>query len=516
MGDTLGIGVTAKQALLMVWRIVMTACVAVIIILLWQQQPPAESIAAQMPSVVAPSEPSIPPSAAVTAQSTSGFEIGDQTNEDELAILDELLSDPEQDDAPSAALPSLAPMLSEALPAVVSISTVSFSEDSARKPSIFGYLNGIFRDNDGPQSTFGLGSGIIIDAQEGYVITSHHVIQGATQISVTLSDKRELPARVLGADPDTDIAVLQIQNERLEEIPIADSDQVAVGDFVLAIGNPFGLGHSVSLGIVSAKGRYGIGNGIENLIQTDAPINQGNSGGGLVNIRGELVGMSTLIFSSGEGGGNIGIGFAIPSNMVNSIVEQLIEYGAVQRTLFGVTVVPLTEDLRRRLGVGPVDGAIVTDIANDSVAQITGIEPGDIIVRINDQDIENAKALRNAVGLLLAGDRFIIEVQRAGETIIFEAKLPEPAPNDMPGDALHPLLMGAEFMDSPDNGVEITNIAHGTPAWRAKLRQADRILAIGDQPVKNMMSLKEALMTSPSTIQLVVQSGSQVYNVTIE
>jgi Do/DeqQ family serine protease len=505
--------VTAKQALLMVWRILMTACMVVIIILLWEQQPKPKSIAGQMPSSVIPSNESIPSAAGGTGQSDTSFENQGPNSREKLSIFDELLNDDEPLQPP--ALPSLAPMLNDALPAVVSISTVSFSEDSTRQPSFFGYLNGTFRDNN-RRSTYGLGSGIIIDAKEGYVITSHHVIQGATQITVTLSDKRELPARVLGTDPDTDIAVLQIKNERLSDIPLADSDQLAVGDFVVAIGNPFGLGHSVSLGIVSAKGRYGIGNGIENLIQTDAPINQGNSGGGLVDIHGQLVGMSTLIYSSGEGGGNIGIGFAIPSNMVASIADQLIEYGAVQRTLFGVTVVPLNDELRARFGIGPIDGAIVTDVANDSVAQITGIKPGDIIVRINDQDIDNAKALRNAVGLLLAGDHFTIEVQRNSEIIIFEAQLPEPAPSDMPGDALHPLLMGAEFMDSPDHGVEITNIAHGTPAWRAKLRPADRILAVGEQPVKNLMSLREALMTSPKTIQLVVQSGSQVYNVTIE
>lgn len=493
----------------------MTACMVVIICLLWEQQATNNTTASQLLDNLSSSPASIPSSDSAAGQSTASTNGQDAHQNGGPTPLDRSENNTASQQLATPALPSLAPMLSEALPAVVSISTVSFSDDATRPPSIFGYLNGIFR-NDESQSTYGLGSGIIIDASEGYVITSHHVIQGATEISVTLADKRELPARVLGTDPDTDIAVLQIQNENLQEIPIADSELLAVGDFVVAIGNPFGLGHSVSLGIVSAKGRYGIGGGIENLIQTDAPINQGNSGGGLVNIHGQLVGMSTLIFSNGEGGGNIGIGFAIPSNMINSIVDQLIEYGAVQRTLFGVTVVPLSDELRGRLGIGQIDGAIVTDVTNESVAQITGIQLSDIIVKINGQDIENAKALRNAVGLLLAGDNFTIEVLRDGETITFEAQLPEPAPSDVPGDALHPLLMGAEFMDSTEHGVEITNIVHGTPAWRAKLRPADRILAVGEQPVKNMLSLKEALMNSPKTIQLVVQSGSQVYNVTIE
>ena len=262
----------------------------------------------------------------------------------------------------------------------------------------FQFFFGDQAPNEEPSSS--LGSGVIVSPQ-GIILTNHHVIEGADEIEVAFADGRKRNAKLIGSDPQTDIAVIQIKAEGLSQIGLGDSDALEPGDYVAAIGNPFGLQQSVSYGIVSALGRSGMNpDGFESLIQTDASINPGNSGGALVNLRGELIGINNMILS--RSGGNIGIGFAIPVNMARSVTDQLIKYGSVKRGQLGVTIAPVTPDIAQALGIASNGGALITQVAKESAAARAGLQAGDVVTALNNRKMKSAAELRNAIGLLRA------------------------------------------------------------------------------------------------------------------
>ena len=323
-------------------------------------------------------------------------------------------------------LPTLAPLLEEVTPGVVNIATrgrVRLEQNPLFNDPFFRrfFEDPRFRrffefpgDQPLERETQSVGSGVIVDAERGYVLTNHHVVANADEIVITLKDRRRLKGRVLGSDPETDIAVLIIPADHLRPVPLGDSDRLQVGDFVVAIGNPFGLGQTVTSGIVSALGRTGLGiEGYEEFIQTDASINPGNSGGALINLRGELIGINTAIL--GPTGGNIGIGFAIPVNMARRIMDQIIAYGTVQRGVIGVVVQDLTPELAEGFRLEALEGALIAEVASGSSAARAGLRAGDVITKVNGQPVRSASSLRNRIGLLRVGETAHLEMIRGGE-----------------------------------------------------------------------------------------------------
>ena len=291
------------------------------------------------------------------------------------------------------ALPSLADMLEKVMPAVVDISVEGRESGAGKSQGSYRRLFGA----EMLERARGTGSGIIVDKQNGYIVTNAHVILGALKIKVVLADGREFDAKVIGIDTEADVGVLKIKPERLSAIKLANSKKLRVGDFVVAIGNPFGLGQTATSGIVSALGRSGLGiDAYENFIQTDAPINPGNSGGALVNLRGELIGINTAILG-GRSGGSVGIGFAIPSNMVSNIKDQLIQNGEVIRGQLGVEIQNLTPELVKELGLKSLEGALISRVVIDSPADQAGLRSGDIIVQANGNRVKDSVSLKNII-----------------------------------------------------------------------------------------------------------------------
>jgi len=390
-------------------------------------------------------------------------------------------------------VPSLAPMLKRATPAVVNIAirgTVQEQNPLMNDPFFRRFFD---VPNTPRQREFqSAGSGVIVDAKNGYIVTNAHVIENATEITVLLLDNRSLTAKVIGKDPGSDVAVLQVQAGNLTDIPIADSDLEEVGDFVVAIGNPFGLGHTVTSGIISALGRSGINpEGYEDFIQTDASINPGNSGGALVNLNGRLVGINSAILS--RTGGNIGIGFAIPSNMMKTVMDQLIKYGEVRRGVLGVNIHTLTPDIAQSMDLDNVQGALVSQVVDGSAAEKAGIKAGDIITAINGKPVKDSAALRNTIGLLRIGDRVDISLLRDGKPRRITAMINErDAEAEAKSSGLHPGLEGAELADAQGGGVLIRSVAEGSPAAQRGLRANDVILAVGRTRVANLADFQRA------------------------
>lgn len=321
-------------------------------------------------------------------------------------------------------LPTLAPMLEKVTPAVVNIATESRVERAWSPLLDDPFFRHFFNIPQKPREERiqSLGSGVIVDSRKGYVVTNHHVIDRADTITVILRDGRRLQAKVIGSDPETDVAVIQVKETDLSSLPLASSDALRVGDFVVAIGNPFGLGQTVTSGIVSALGRTGLGlQGYEDFIQTDAPINVGNSGGALVNLRGELVGINTAILA--PGGGSVGIGFAIPSNIVKRLMEQLVRYGEIQRGQLGVVIQDLTDDLAQAFGIHQNEGALIAQVMPDSAAERAGLKAGDVVLSINGKPVGGAGQLRNDVGLLRIGERIRLDVLRDGQRLTINATI---------------------------------------------------------------------------------------------
>ena len=385
-------------------------------------------------------------------------------------------------------VPSLAPMLKHVTPAVVNVATRGTVHE--QNP----LLNDPFFRRYAPREREfqAAGSGVIVDAKNGYIITNAHVIENATEITVQLLDNRSLTAKVVGRDEGSDLAVLKVQAANLVEIPIADSDLLEVGDFVVAIGNPFGLGHTVTSGIISALGRSGINpEGYEDFVQTDASINPGNSGGGLVNLGGQLVGINSAILS--RTGGNIGIGFAIPSNMMKTVMQQLIKYGEVRRGVLGVNIQTLSPDIAESLGLGNTQGALVSQVIDGSAAEKAGIKAGDVVTAVNGKPVKDAAALRNSIGLLRIGDKVDISLMRDGKPRRMTATIGE---RDTAAEAssagMHDGLEGAALADAQGGGVLIRTVADGSPAAQRGLRANDVILAVGRTQVANLAEFQRA------------------------
>ncbi len=424
----------------------------------------------------------------------------------------------------SQPLPTLAPMLQRATPAVVNISTVSQEEIRLNPLLQDPFFRRFFDIPEQPRrrQTQSLGSGVIVDAGKGYVVTNHHVIERADEITVTLRDGRHFSARLIGDDPDSDIAVVQIQGERLDALPLADSDQLQVGDFVVAIGNPFGLGQTVTSGIISALGRSGLGiEGYEDFIQTDASINPGNSGGALVNLRGELVGINTAILA--PGGGNVGIGFAIPINMAKQIMQQLIEYGEVSRGQLGVTAQDLTQELAEALNIDTTQATVIAQVETGSPAERAGLAVGDIIVTINGKPVTSSADVRNQVGLLRAGSTIELGVLRDGRQRTVKAVIEAPQAARLEGKLAHPRLAGAAFSELSEGtaesgrrqGIRVAEVEAGSPAWRAGLREGDIILSANRQPAHSLAAFRQAVENTRQLL-LNLQRGNSAMFVLIQ
>ncbi len=419
-------------------------------------------------------------------------------------------------------LPTLAPLVKQVQPAVVSIATkgtVSAPSNPLMEDPFFRRFFG-FPDQQQQQrrrQVQSAGSGVIVDAAKGYILTNHHVVENAQEIEVVLTDNRNLKAKVVGSDSGTDIALLQVEGGKgLVQMKLGNSDQVQVGDFVLAIGNPFGLQHTVTSGIISALGRSGINpDGYEDFIQTDASINPGNSGGALVNLRGELVGINSAIFSNS--GGNIGIGFAIPVNIAKSIMNQILQFGEVKRGLLGVSISDFNADSARAYGVdGTAEGALVQEVAAGSAAEKAGIEVGDVIVSIDGQSIKGASDLRNTVGLKRSGESVRVDLIRDGKRRQVSAMLSEVSSTArIGGDDIHPGLAGAELANHEGKaeqfagpGIRIESVESASPAALAGLLANDIIVSVNRIRVRNVRELQQAA-AQQSLLILSIRRGNR-------
>ena len=389
---------------------------------------------------------------------------------------------------------SLAPLVESASPAVVNIQVTQTRRDRFGRTGEVG----------------GTGSGVIVDAEDGYILTNHHVVGEADEIQVTLSDGRTLDAEIVGSDAGTDIALIKVEPDNLTEMPIGDSSNVRVGDFVIAIGNPYGLDNTVTSGIVSALGRTGINRGgFENFIQTDASINPGNSGGALVNMNGELIGINSMIFS--RSGGNVGIGFAVPTEIASSIMGQILDFGEIRRGLLGVTIGTIDPEAAKALKLDVDGGALVEQVSPESAAESAGLQVGDIIISINDKKIESGPELRNVIGLLRSGDVVGIRYVRENESHSTSAQLGRREDQLLAGADIHPGLSGASFAPastSSDSGVEVTGVQESSPAAQRDLRAGDVITAVNRVLVRNLRDL-QTIAENNRILFLLVKRGDR-------
>jgi serine protease DegQ len=417
--------------------------------------------------------------------------------------------------------PTLAPLLERVTPAVVNIAVVGPAAESVNPLLDDPFFRRFFEGPNAPLAPNvprqSIGSGVIIDGDEGLVVTNHHVVQGADTIVVTLSDRREFNATLVGSDAGTDVALLRVTADEagFAELPIGDSSGLSVGDYVVAIGNPFGLGQTATAGIVSATGRSGVNiESYEDFIQTDASINPGNSGGALVDLEGRLLGVNTAILSGT--GGNIGIGFAIPSNMVREVVAQLLEHGDVQRGRIGIAIQDVTPGLSQALELTTDRGALVTQVEPGSSAEQAGIEAGDVIVAIDDTPIDSSADLRNEIGLIRAGESVAVTTLRDGERRTVNATVAaeiSAAAARSADPASVSLLAGATITDMPSDhpaygrvqGVWVSAVAPGTAAARFGLRSGDIITGVNREPIATVAALSAALGSASPPVALQIQ-----------
>jgi Do/DeqQ family serine protease len=424
-------------------------------------------------------------------------------------------------------VPTLAPMIKRVTPAVVNVSTRGHVNVQAN-PFFNDPFFQQFFGNQGQQQMQrqfrSLGSGVIVDADKGYILTNNHVVENADQITVTLNDNRSFKAKVIGTDPDTDIAVLKIDAKDLTAIPLGDSAKLQVGDFVVAIGNPFGLNHSVTAGIVSAKGRgrNQVGDGkYEDFIQTDASINPGNSGGALVDLEGNLVGINTAILS--RGGGNIGIGFAIPIDMARTVMEQLIKYGKVERGVLGVGVQDLTPELAKPLGINVNQGAIVSQVTPGSEAEKAGIKANDVITSVNGSPVTGSADVSNAIGVMRVGSKVTLGILRDGKPMTIVATIGKRESESISAKE-HPELMGLSVsnMDAGSplygqvKGVQVTGVDRDSEAYTAGLRPGDIITGVNRTPISNVDEFRKVLGKTKGGVALRVQRQDQAFYVVLQ
>jgi Do/DeqQ family serine protease len=413
-------------------------------------------------------------------------------------------------------LPSLAPVLKRVTPAVVNINTQT--RVRVRSPLLDDpFFRRFFNIPDAPRERVSqsLGSGVIVDASKGYVLTNNHVIAGADEIFVGLKDGRSLEARLIGSDPDTDLAVVQIPSETLTALPLANSDELQVGDFVVAVGNPFGLGQTVTSGIVSALGRTGLrGLEYQNFIQTDASINPGNSGGALINLRGELVGINSAIFT--PSGGNVGIGFAIPASMARHVMDELIEYGEVRRGTLGIYVQDLTPELAGAFGLAVGKGVLVAEVHEKSNAAEAGLEPGDVITHVEGKEVNSSQDFHNAEGRFALGDELQVEYKREGRNR--QANLKIEAVPMVDGAEFGWRLEGAKFTELPARykqqgitGVLLEELEPRSRLDREGLAEGDIIIGLNRQRIRNLADFTRALEDSRGSILLQINRAGRTY-----
>ncbi len=415
------------------------------------------------------------------------------------------------------AVPTLAPMLERTTPAIVSIAVEGTQVSRQEIPEMFQHFFGAPKEQVQERPFKGLGSGVVIDAEKGYVVTNNHVVENADDITVKLTDGREFKAKKLGADEQSDIALLKIDAEDLTAVPLANSDEVRVGDFVVAVGNPFGLSQTVTSGIVSALGRSGLNlsqGGYENFIQTDAAINRGNSGGALVNFNGELVGINTAIY--GPNGGNVGIGFAIPTNMMKNLVDQIIQFGEVRRGLLGILGQDIDSGLAEAMNLDVSKGAFINEVTPDSAADKAGLQAGDIVTEFDGRVIQSFNELRAKVGSLGAGTEVSLGILRKGEKQTVKVTLGDAKAAEVSADNLHEALQGATLSNATDDqgvaGVQVTELAKRSPAAMIGLRENDLIVGVNRNRVTSLAELRDALDDAKGVIALNVKRGnSSIY-----
>ena len=410
-----------------------------------------------------------------------------------------------------AALPSLAPMLEKVLPAVVSVKVEGTAAQSQRVPE---ELKKYFGDEGQEQAQpfEGLGSGVVIDAAKGYVLTNNHVISQADKISVQMNDGREFEAKLIGGDDQSDIALLQLQNAgNLTQIAVADSDKLRVGDFAVAVGNPFGLGQTATSGIISALGRSGLNlEGLENFIQTDASINRGNSGGALLNLNGELIGINTAILA--PGGGSVGIGFAIPSNMARTLAQQLIDFGEVKRGLLGIKGMEMSADIAKAFNLNVQRGAFVSEVLPNSGSAKAGIKSGDVIVSLNDKPLSSFAELRSRIATTEPGAKVKLGLLRDGKPLTVEVTLDKSTSSSASAEMIAPALQGATLSDGQlkdgTKGISLESVEKSSPAAQAGLHEDDVIIAVNRTRVQSIAEMRKVLESKPAVIALQIVRGN--------
>jgi len=417
----------------------------------------------------------------------------------------------------SGEMPTLAHLVEQVTPAVVNIAVLSHSPEQDNPMLQDPFFRRFFGLPETSRPQISAGSGVIIDAQHGYVLTNHHVVKDAQQVVVTLKDGRRLEARLLGSDVGTDVALLKVEATGLKGLAFGDSDQLRVGDYVLAIGNPFGLGQTVTSGIVSALGRTGLDiEGYEDFIQTDASINPGNSGGALINLKGELVGINTAIV--GPTGGNVGIGFAVPSNMVRAVMQQLVRYGEMHRGRVGVTTQDVAPERSKMLGPQASHGAEVVEVAKNSPAEKAGLRPLDVIIAVNGRSVRGSADVRNQIGLIPVGEEVELKVLREGQVRTIKMRVESARPAEAAGGESVSELVGATVGNAERNGqaeaVAVIDVARGSPAWTRGLRPGDVIVAVNRQKVRTTRELADALQAS-GRLALTVVRGDYVFAVVL-
>lgn len=413
---------------------------------------------------------------------------------------------------------SLAPMLQKILPAVVNIR-------AQVKVTDFNTLNRLQQEQGQaitpgniPDKFTSVGSGVIVDGEKGYILTNSHVVEDAITVTVTLGDGHRYTAKILGMDKPSDIALLQIRAKNLTSLPISDSNNLKVGDFVAAIGNPFGLNQSVTSGIVSALGRTTLGiETLENFIQTDAPINPGNSGGALVNTEGQLVGLNTAILSPDRSGnaGSVGIGFAIPANMAKSVMNQLLQYGNVRRGALGVGAEDVTPELANAFKLPFDKGAVITQVIPNSPAQRSGLEVGDVITNVNGTNVKNANDVVNAIAFLRVDSKANIEVLRQNKKVDVTTQISDPQKRSEDSEKHNPFLYNISLKDftllSPVHGdikgVLVVNVDEDTNAWHADLHSGDVITSANQKPVTSIADLEKIASDTKDTLLLHILRG---------
>jgi len=417
-------------------------------------------------------------------------------------------------------MPTLAPIVESVTPAVVNISVISRSPEENNPLARDPYFRRFFGLRS-PEPQLSAGSGVIVDAKLGYVLTNHHVIKDALQAFVILKDGRRHQARLVGSDAATDLALLAIPPEGLVEARFGDSDSMQVGDFVIAIGNPFGIGQTVTSGIVSALGRSGLlPAGYEDFIQTDASINPGNSGGALVNLKGELVGINTAILGpTGGQGGNVGIGFAVPTSIVRTVMAQLIKFGEMKRGWLGFTTQDLTAALARTLGIAERPGAVIAQVQPDSPASAAGLREGDLIVEIGNRVVRNTADLRNRLGLATIGDTVDLRVLRVNQDLRVRLRVTEvpAAPAGTVGNADIPFLAGATMNNAERTTggrkvpvVLVTKVEAGSASFRIGLRAGDVIIGANNKRVGNVAELVTALRGNEKMVLNILRGDFQL------